>query len=276
MRTIQVSVMRRATASAPSLTFTSRSAPVEEPHYWWRVGVRTIFDYTRFTQFGDWSGWIEVDGVRHEMSPTQTWGSRDRSWGIRPTGEPAPSGAPVGEPQFFWLWAPGELPEPLDALRRQRARRRPTLARGGRSRADRRRPRVDAHGRLPRGVATGHTLGAVVRVRPRRLAGPRAHRRAAPRFEFQMSGLGYGHPRVRPRHRGVANRASPSSASRCPSTTPCSRQHIHVQAVCDATYTSPDGTTEHGVGILEQLAIGVHPTGLTGIFDPYHGHGWST
>jgi hypothetical protein len=42
-----------------------------------------------------------------------------------------------------------------------------------------------------------------------------------------------------------------------------------VQALCDATYRAPDGSSERGIGILEQLAIGVHPTGLTGIFDPF-------
>jgi hypothetical protein len=26
--------------------------------------------------------------------------------GVRPVGERAPSGAPVADPQFFWLWAP--------------------------------------------------------------------------------------------------------------------------------------------------------------------------
>ena len=46
-------------------------------------------------------------------------------------------------------------------------------------------------------------------------------------------------------------------------------QNLHVQALCDATYVGPDGSTERGIGILEQLAIGVHPTGLVGIFDPY-------
>ena len=46
---------------------------------------------------------------------------------------------------------------------------------------------------------------------------------------------------------------------------------MHVQALCDATLTMADGTVEHGQGILEQLAIGPHPTGLTGILDGYAG-----
>jgi hypothetical protein len=54
-----------------------------------------------------------------------------------------------------------------------------------------------------------------------------------------------------------------------PVAAPCSREHLHVQALCDATYVGPDGSSEHGTGILEQLAIGDHPTGLSGIFDPF-------
>jgi hypothetical protein len=42
-----------------------------------------------------------------------------------------------------------------------------------------------------------------------------------------------------------------------------------VQSLCDATYLAPDGSVEHGTGILEQLAIGNHPSGLSGILDPY-------
>ena len=50
---------------------------------------------------------------------------------------------------------------------------------------------------------------------------------------------------------------------------PLTRENIHVQALCDATITLPDGRVEHGLGILEQLALGPHPTGLTGILDGY-------
>jgi hypothetical protein len=90
----------------------------------------------------------------------------------------------------------------------------------------------------------------------------------APRYEFQMSGLGYGHPEFA---HGMWKGESIVASERIglPVDVPCSRQNIHVQAICDATYTSPDGSSELGIGILEQLAIGVHPTGLTGIFDPF-------
>ncbi|MGB9347586.1 MAG: hypothetical protein WCA90_16260, partial [Ilumatobacteraceae bacterium] len=88
------------------LTFVRRSAPIEEDHFRQQIGLRVTFDYTRLTQFGGWEGWIEVDGELTDLAPGETVGSRDRSWGIRPVGERGSTGAPVADPQFFWLWAP--------------------------------------------------------------------------------------------------------------------------------------------------------------------------
>ena len=269
MRMIRVSVDAADHGVRADLTFTARSAAIEEPHYSWRAGVRTIFDYTRFTQFGAWTGWIEIDGTRHEIASDSMWGSRDRSWGVRPTGEPASSGAPVAPPQFFWLWAPVNFPSVSTHFD------------------------VNEHGDGSR----WHDVGAVARTdgtppelmhsvdyRVEWRPGTRwAHRfeydlvdrrgdvhtiRLEPRAEFQMSGLGYGHPEY---GHGMWKGESMIAGERItlPVDTPCSRQHIHAQAVCDATYLAPDGSTEHGMGILEQLAIGIHPTGLDGIFDAF-------
>ena len=52
MKVMHVSVDSAEHGVRADLTFTARSGAIEEPHYWWRLGVRTIFDYTRFTQFG--------------------------------------------------------------------------------------------------------------------------------------------------------------------------------------------------------------------------------
>jgi hypothetical protein len=269
LRVIRVSVDAPDHGVRAELAFTARSAAIEEPHYWWRVGVRTIFDYTRFTQFGTWTGWIDVDGQRSDVSSVNVWGSRDRSWGIRPTGESAPAGAPVAAPQFFWLWAPVNFPSlsthfdvneygdgrrwhevgvvarsdgtPPEAMRtvEYRVDWRPGTRWADRFEYD----LVDWEGRL-------HTVTLV------------------PRSEFQMSGLGYGHPEF---GHGMWKGEAFVAAERIalPVATPCTRQHVHVQALCDATYLAPDGSVEYGTGILEQLAIGNHPTGLSGILDPY-------
>ncbi|MEO8266355.1 MAG: hypothetical protein ABI706_12720 [Ilumatobacteraceae bacterium] len=269
MRVIRVSVDAADHGMRADLTFTARSAAIEEPHYSWRTGVRAIFDYTRFTQFGTWTGWIEIDGTRYEIASNTVWGSRDRSWGVRPFGEPAASGAPVAPPQFFWLWAPVNFPSVSTHFD------------------------VNEYGNGDR----WHVVGAIARTdgtppelmrsvdyrvewRPGTrwakhfeydlvdLRGDVHTIRLEPRTEFHMCGLGYGHPA---HGHGMWQGESLVAGERIalPVGTPCSRQHIHVQALCDATYLAPGGSSERGVGILEQLAIGNHPTGLHGIFDAF-------
>jgi hypothetical protein len=44
---------------------------------------RAASDVIRFHQAGTVSGWIEIDGERHEVNPEDWYGFRDRSWGIR-------------------------------------------------------------------------------------------------------------------------------------------------------------------------------------------------
>jgi hypothetical protein len=269
MRVLRVTVDAPDHGLRADLTFTARSAPVEEPHYWWRVGVRTVFDYTRFTQFGVWDGWIEVDGTRRAVSPETVWGSRDRSWGIRPVGEAASTGAPVAAAQFFWLWAPVNFPSlstHFDVNEFGDGRRWHEV--GAIVRAD------------GSPVEMMRTVDYRVEWRPgtrwiQRFEYDLVDRnggvhsvRLQPQSEFQMSGLGYGHPEF---GHGFWRGESVVSSERVtlPVDTPCSRQHLHVQTLCDAVYQGPDGVTEHGIGILEQLAIGPHPSGLTGVFDPF-------
>lgn len=44
---------------------------------------RAASDVIRFHQAGTISGWIEIEGERHEVNPDDWFGFRDRSWGIR-------------------------------------------------------------------------------------------------------------------------------------------------------------------------------------------------
>ena len=45
---------------------------------------------------GSWSGTLMVDGTELSVSEATTWGSRDRSWGVRPVGEKEPEGIRAG------------------------------------------------------------------------------------------------------------------------------------------------------------------------------------
>ena len=87
------------------LTMQVVSPVIEEPTFVRRVEGRVVMDYTRITQFVEWSGWIDLDGTRialDELGVVE--GCRDRSWGIRGGSRGLPG--PAVPPQFFWTWAP--------------------------------------------------------------------------------------------------------------------------------------------------------------------------
>ncbi|MGB6836155.1 MAG: hypothetical protein WBF66_00440 [Dehalococcoidia bacterium] len=98
---------------AYDLTFEGVTPPVEEPRFLRRAGGRAIFDYTRLGQCGRWSGQLSVAGEDFAVEPEGWWGARDRSWGIRPVGDPEPPSALTarGLRNFFWQWAPMQFPD---------------------------------------------------------------------------------------------------------------------------------------------------------------------
>lgn len=79
----------------------------EEPHHW-RSGGRVVLDAQRFAQIGTWEGQLTLDGESFEVTADRWLGTRDRSWGIRPSGEPEPPGRNADEPidGFWWLYVP--------------------------------------------------------------------------------------------------------------------------------------------------------------------------
>jgi hypothetical protein len=83
---------------------------VEEGHHVMRQGPRAILDACRFAQVGTWSGVLKVEGDEIAVDPDTWLGTRDRSWGIRPVGEPEPPGRTAAETPadygFWWLYVP--------------------------------------------------------------------------------------------------------------------------------------------------------------------------
>jgi hypothetical protein len=85
-----------------------------EPQHVVREGFgRLVFDSARFAQTGGWTGRVRVGGEEWDVTPERWWGSRDRSWGIRPVGEAEHPGIRAGRPggTFFWLYAPMQFPD---------------------------------------------------------------------------------------------------------------------------------------------------------------------
>lgn len=79
-------------------------AAYEEPHQLIRKFGRALFDSHRFAQTGMWTGVINHKGTDIEVTPDRWWGTRDRSWGVRPVGEHEPPGIRGDEGQMTGMW----------------------------------------------------------------------------------------------------------------------------------------------------------------------------
>lgn len=88
------------------LLFTAAGAPHQEPANVMYDDGHLIMHTSRFTQLGHWDGYFAVDGRRTEVK--RAYATRDKSWGVRPVGEPQ-GGAPGlmnDDPGVYWVWNP--------------------------------------------------------------------------------------------------------------------------------------------------------------------------
>ena len=250
---------------AADLVFTGFAPPIEEPRFTRRIGARTLMDVTRLTQNGGYQGWVSVDGERIEVSGA--WGTRDRSWGVRPIGaaDPQPPAPPV-MPQFYWLWAPLNFDgqqlyfhtnDDGDGVPWNRS-----MVLVGPDGAHLK--AWDVRSRLTFKPGTRHAASA--EIEGLTAAGPlRVSLRVVD--IFFMQGIGYGHPtRAHGTYHGPHSVAVETieTAGADEASLPLN----HIQALVEARLTLPDGTTRDGRGVLEQLIIGPHaPSGFRDLFD---------
>lgn len=268
LRRLRVVLGSNGSGVEADLLFSARCAPFEEPPYTWRNGHRVVGDYTRLTQAGTWSGTL----CTPESGPLDVdgWlGGRDRSWGIRPVGEPEPMGAPeVERPGFYWLWAPlqvGERVYLFDVNETPEGVRwhEGCMAAGPGA-------EIDA-------IEVGHaTYAGTYRPGTRRLASfsldldlPSGPRRIDLdlRFPFMMAGIGYTHPTM---GHGTwqGERRLEHDRWMVDELDPAAFAHQHVQHVAAAV----DDLGNEGSGILEQLILGPHdPSGLRSFLDVWEG-----
>ena len=85
----------------------------EEPKHIYHQAGRGATETARFFQTGFWSGSLRVGDETFSVTPDTWWGGRDRSWGVRPIGEPEHPGiraseAPAG---FFWIYCTMQFPD---------------------------------------------------------------------------------------------------------------------------------------------------------------------
>ena len=263
LRRLRVTVAPNESGIEADVTFVNRTAAMQEPRFTRHSGTRVVMDYTRLTQFGAWEGWISVDGERIDVSPAEVAGSRDRSWGIRGVGE-RDAGAPgTDAPQFFWLWAPVSFDDAcvhFDVQEDGDGRRwhwNGEVAPVG-GEATERAVAVDWEIAWRPGTRRAEHAAVILTM----LDGT-AHRvELEPILDFQMLGIGYFHPEF---SHGTwkGDLAVGADRWKLAELDPMALQHLHVQALCRATWGDRTGT-----GILEQLAIGPHhPSGFHDFLD---------
>jgi len=85
-------------------------ATEERTHQRTPLGYRVNADLVRYHQIGTASGWVEIDGMRHEMDPEEWVSTRDHSWGVRYDVGTPPTDTdpfdPVPDMDFQMIWCP--------------------------------------------------------------------------------------------------------------------------------------------------------------------------
>lgn len=235
------------------LVYRAATATIEEPRQTMYDGPRIFMDVTRATQMGHWEGWIETPQGRYDINAVP--GTKDRSWGVRPVGEPLP-GAPSGRaPQLAFQWSPLMVGDEAvhvmsfdDASGRHLHHSAGVLPRQG-----------DA--RHVRGELTCEWQPGTRWMSAGRLTVDGRDFTVTPRARFHMRGAGYSHPTYAHGkwHGGPLVAGETLTLHEL---DPLDYHNIHVQHI-----VTVDGTTP-GVGVVEQLIVGPYgPAGVTGLLD---------
>ena len=255
------------------LTFSTRTAPIEEARQTLWSGARRSMDATRFDQFGRWSGWVKHPDGEFKVDEATCHGTKDRSWGVRGVGEPETGGAPRVPNGICFVWAPLFWDDHIthaiffDGPKGEALVREGIVA-----------PLFGSEAEVPAAWDARDTRMATARHRIKYHPGTRLARTAEidlvdhdggvrtialePILKFQMKGLGYGHPEWgQGMWKGDLAIGGESFDPR--QLDPLAPQHLHTQQVVRAT----DGTRS-GIGVLEQIVVGPYaPGGFTAFFD---------
>lgn len=277
MRVLRLRLDDAASGLACDLRFSARSAPGEEPPSRLLDDDRLVMHTTRFVQFGRWDGEFVVDGRRTGVSGAP--GVRDRSWGIRPCGEPE-GGAPSRvqrAPTVYWAWVPLDFedrctqfntfedpqgrPAQLAAVV-QPAYAEPSLIPPGQDHGLREMRSAALEVRWKPG--TRHPDGGTITMQDDDGATWRVEMHAL--ATLLTKGLGYHHPEWgHGMWRGELSLGH--EQLRLDGLDPLRPDHVHVHQLVRAELRAPDGERS-GIGLLETMCFGPHaPSGFRGFLD---------
>jgi hypothetical protein len=239
---------------------------VEEGRQTLRSGLRVMMDATRFAQYGRWQGRIRYAGRTLPVEPERVYATKDRSWGLRPVGEPEAGGAPARAlPQVFFLWAPLHWSDHCTHFGVFEDAAGHAWHSDGMIV-----PAYDSPDLIPGVTDPGIRSAASVehrleyekgtrRARAARIAlveknGERRDIELEPLLCFRMKGIGYTHPEWG-HGRWKGELAVAGESWKCDALDPLALENQHIQQVVRAR----EGRRE-GVGVLEQICFGPHAT----------------
>ncbi len=273
MRRTRVVLEKNSSGITCDLTFSARSASIQEKRQTLWSGTRRAMDATRFDQFGRWSGVIRYPEGEIQVADQVCRGTKDRSWGVRAVGEREVGGAPQAQGGAFFLWAPLFWDDHIthaiffDGPRGEALIREGIIA-----------PLYASEAEVP-GVEDGRDERmATARHRIKYVPGTRLARSAEidlidlngatrtlsldPILKFQMKGIGYSHPQWG--HGMWKGELEIGSDSFDPQKlNMLAPENVHVQQVVRAS----DGRRT-GIGVLEHVCFGPYtPAGFAEFLD---------
>lgn len=256
------------------LIFTPRTGVMQENRQTLRNDRHITMDVTRMDQFGFWQGSIRCGDKEIIVDGAKTYGLKDRSWGIRPVGEPYTGDAPIEKHSalhFMWLpihwddhcslaglfeddqghqwhndqvflpnYTPGEIPNINDPSS--------TIWQG------------TVKHQLEFKSGTRQMSSAMFTMNDK--SGESKEISIEPLLLFRMKGIGYQH--LEWSHGKWKGELEIGGESwKCDDQDPISHENMHIQQVIKAR--CGDKT---GIGVLEQIHIGPYkPYDLNGWFD---------
>ena len=274
MRSAKVSLKSNISGLSCELMFDAKTQPIQEARQVLWSGTRRVMDATRFAQFGQWNGEIKTPSGKIEVIPSNTIGTKDRSWGVRNVGEPEFGGAPKQPGGICFIWAPLVWKDHVShAIFFDDKDGQPIVREGLEA------PLYEVetlskniHEDILTKFAASHSIEYEENTRWAKRAeisltnldGDIKTISLEPRLRFMMKGLGYGHPEWK---QGVwkGNLEIGHDCFELDKLDPLSPENLHIQQVVGAN----DGGKQ-GVGVLEQIIFGPYaPAGFKGFNDGF-------
>jgi len=276
MRQTRVVLDDNESGLACDLTFSARTAPIQEARQVLWSGTRRAMDATRFDQFGRWTGTVQNPDGQFNVDATKWRATKDRSWGTRGVGPSIQAAPATGERAAFFLWAPLHWEEHVShAIFFDGPDGEPLVNEGIEAPSFGTEAEIPTDLESPAALDTrmaraahrvryqpGTRLAAEAEIDLVRLDGSVRTIALEPMLRFQMKGLGYGHPQWK--QGAWKGELEIGGESFDPNELDLLRpENVHVQQVVSAT----DGN-ETGIGVLEQIVLGPYrPSGFTEALD---------